>query len=136
MGVHEVETRLPLPFMFFCPELENGISKFFTNLKKKKFSKKITFSSRTMHESISSNWHLFRITNLTYDEMWKRRMYLASEIIFEFLLAYFILFCDHFRPKHHFGFDIFFKSLKQARNIVPLSHFVSKGLTKLDFARL
>ena len=45
MGVHEVETRLPLPFMFFCPESENGISKFFTNLKKKEnvFEKKYLF---------------------------------------------------------------------------------------------
>ena len=42
---------------------------------------------------ISFNWHLFKNTNLTYhDEMWKRRMYLASEIIFEFTLTYFILF--------------------------------------------
>ena len=46
MGVHEVETRLPLPFMFFCPELENGISKFFTNLKKKSFRKKLPFPQK------------------------------------------------------------------------------------------
>ena len=98
-----------------------------------------------MHvESISFNWHLFRNTNLTYhDEMWKK-MYLASEIIFEFILAYFILLFGHFWPKHLFDFkknyfyvyinDTASKSLKQARKIVLLSHL--KGLTKLDFAWL
>ena len=86
-----------------------------------------------MHvESISFNWHLFRNTNLTYhDEMWKK-MYLASEIIFEFILAYFILLFGHFWPKHLFDFkknyfyvyinDTASKSLKQARKIVLLSH--------------
>ena len=79
--------------------------------------------------SISFNWHLFRNTNLTYhDEMWKRRMYLASEIIFQFILACFISFFGHFGPKTYFTskkcyFYVYvmntaFKSLKQARKIV------------------
>ena len=80
-------------------------SQFFTNLKKN-FFKKLLFSSKITHvESISFNWHLFRNTHLTYhNEMWKRRMYLAYEIIFEFSLAYFILFFGHFWPKQLFGF--------------------------------
>ena len=71
-------------------------------------------------------------------------MYLASEIIFEFILAYFILLFGHFWPKDLFDFkknyfyvyinDAASKSLKQARKIVFLSHL--KGLTKLDFAWL
>lgn len=91
-------------------------------------------------------WHLFRNTNLTYhDEMWKK-MYLASEIIFEFILAYFILLFGHFWPKHLFDFkknyfyvfimDSASKSLKHTINIVLLSRFMSKGLTKLNFALL
>ena len=58
--------------------------------------------------------------------MRKRRIYLASEIIFEFIFAYFILCFGHFWPKHLFGFkkiyfyvyvtDTVSKSLKQARN--------------------
>ena len=69
-------------------------------------------------------------------------MYLASEIIFEFILVYFLSFFCHFWSKHLFGFkknyfyvyimDTASKSLKKARNVL-LSHFKSKGLTKLDF---
>ena len=55
-------------------------------------------------ESISFNWHLLRNTYLTYDEMWKRRMYLASEIISEFIFPYSIIIFGHFWPKHLFRF--------------------------------
>ena len=57
-------------------------------------------------------------------------MYLASEIIFEFINIY--LASTHYFFVH--VMDTAPKSLKQARNIVLLSHFISKGLTKLDFA--
>ena len=133
----------------FRTESENGIhyqskSQDLSQIWKNHIFKKLLSSSKIMHvESISFNWHLFRNTNLTYDEMWKK-MYLASEIIFEFILAYFILLFGHFWPKHLFDFkknyfyvyinDAASKSLKQARKIVFLSHL--KGLTKLDFAWL
>ena len=61
----------------------------------------------------------------------KKRMYLASETIFEFISIY--LASTHFYFFAHV-MDTVPKSLKQARNIVLLSHFMSKGLTKLDFA--
>ena len=71
-------------------------------------------------------------------------MYLASEIIFEFVLAYFILFLAIFGINsllvsnsfyfYMYMIDIASKSLKQARNIGLLSHFMSKGLIKLNFA--
>ena len=35
------------------------------------------------------------------------QMFLASEITFEFILAYFMLFFGHFWPKHLFGFKRF-----------------------------
>ena len=83
--------------------------RIFHKFEKRLFSKNYFFLKNYDVESISFNWHLFRNINLIYhDEMWKRRMYLASEIIFEFLLAYFIFFCDHFQHKHHFDFDIFY----------------------------
>ena len=101
-------------------------------------------SSKIIHtETIFFNRHLLRNANVTYhDEMGIISMYLKSEIVFVFILAYFILFFGYFQTKHLFGF-IFFnfqmyimytasKSLKEARNIVLLSHFVSKGLTKYD----
>ena len=84
----------------------------------------LLFFSKIMHvESISFNWHLFRNTNLKYhDEIWKRRMYLASEIIFESNLAYFIFFLMIFGPNTYLASKkkklCLYKNKKQ---ILPLS---------------
>ena len=65
-------------------------------------------------------------------------MYLASETIFQFILAYLSCFLAIFGPKTYFTSKKFYlyvyimdtasKSLKQTRNIVLLSHFMSKGV--------
>ena len=100
-----------------------------------------------MWELISFNWHLFRNTNLTYNEKWKKKECVSIWYNFyKFILEYFILLLVIPDPNTCFASKMFYfyvyitdtasKSLKQARKIVLLSHFMSKGLTKLDFVWL
>ena len=70
-------------------------------------------------------------------------MHLASEIIFGFTSDFSIFFLvfgpNTYLASKSFYFHVYImdtasKSLKQARNMVLLNHFMSKGLTKLDIA--
>ena len=66
------------------------VQKFKQNIfKKKKILFLINYAC-----GINFLWHLFRNTNLTYHEkIWKRKMYLASNIIFNFFSLFYLAFC-------------------------------------------
>ena len=69
-------------------------SRLFTNLNKIYLKKKKLLFLINYACEINFLRHLFRNTNLTYHEkIWKRKMYLASNIIFNFFSLFYLAFC-------------------------------------------
>ena len=123
--------------------------RIFHKLEKNVFSKNYFFSQKIMHvTSIFFNWYLFRNTNLIYhDEMPKKKNVFSIRnnfwgyfSIFCFIFLAIFGACSYLASKkiyfYVFIMDSASKSLKHTINIVLLSRFMSKGLTKLNFALL